>query len=145
MIIIESKNKITKAQADDFNDSQEDNGLVRLKAISKDDCKWRLEVTQNTLGREFRAIVQWFQLQEYETGNQEDPIGINPVLIYREPFSLDATAVQQLWEALQGEILPTDNYLDKVQEFTAQGILIWLGQRQAFTLTSNDFEIINED
>lgn len=142
MITIQTKNKITKAQADNFNDSQEENGLTRLKPISKEDCLWQLEVENNTLGEEFKADVKWYQLQEYETGNVEDPVGINPVLIYREPFVLDATAVQQLWEALQGEILPTDNYLDKVQEFTAQGILIWLGQREAFELTSNDFEII---
>lgn len=142
MIIIKTKNKVSKTQVDSFNDSQEENGLVKQNPTSKEDCYWLLRVTDNKLGEIFEAKVEWYQLVEYDTGNPDDPNGISENLIYREDFKLDADSVQDLWEALQGEILSTDNYLEKVQEFTAQGILIWLGQRQAFTLTSNDFEII---
>lgn len=142
MIVIQSKNKITKAQADSFNDSQEQNGLVRLKPISVEDCKWRLEVRNYAIRKGFQAQVRWYQLQEFETGNPETPTEIRPVLIYRENFSLDSATVQNLWEQLQGEILSVDNLDRKIEQFSAQGVLIWLGRREAFELTSSDFEIL---
>lgn len=143
MITIQTKNKITKAQADNFNDSQEENGLTKLNPTSKEDCYWMLKVEDNTLGQTFKAKINWYQLQEYDTGNEEDPIGINDVLIYKEDFELDSAQVQNLWEAMEGEILSSDNYLEKVKEFTAQGVLIWCGTvRNIFEIGIENFEVV---
>ena len=143
MIKIKTKVKITKAQADLFNDSQEDNGLTKLNPTSKDDCYWMLKVEDNTLGEVFKAKIYWYQLQEYDTGVEEDPLGINEVLVYKEDFELDSTQVQNLWESIEGEILSTDNYLEKIQEFTTQGILIWCGSvRDIFEIGIENFEVV---
>ena len=124
MITIRTVNKITLAQALTFADEQKNRG-VRIQDMFADNCRWQLEVSETTYTENsFHATVNWYQLVEYETG---EGIGEMKVLIYREKFSLEGSEIQNLWETMQGNIAYTDNYLQKVQEFTQQGILIWCG------------------
>ena len=140
MIQIKTKTKISLAQALTFAEEQKNRG-IRINEMFSDDCKWLLEVTDTTYTvDQFKANVRWYQLVEYETGE-----GISEMqqLIYSENFTLGATEIQQLWEGLEGSILHTDNYLDKVQHFTTQGILVWCGTvRNIFGVGVGGFEIV---
>lgn len=140
MIIIRTKNKISLAQALTFAEQQK-NRNVKIREFFEDDCKWQLEVSQTSyLENSFKANVQWYQLVPYETG---EGTGEMKQLIYREDFTLESADIQALWEAIEDSISYTDNYLEKVQEFTAQGILIYIGTvRNIFGIGIDGFEIV---
>lgn len=142
-IKIKTKEKISKSAADAFNDEQEDNGLVRLNPLSKDDCYWLLKVEEWSIRMDFTATILWHQIQEYETGDPEHPIGEKQVLIYKEDFYLPPLDMQNLWELMGGEILTADILGEKISHFTAQGILTWCGVvRDIFGIGIENFEII---
>lgn len=140
MIQIKTKTKISLAQALTFAEEQKTRG-VRISEMFADDCKWVLEVSDTTYTiDQFKANVRWYQLVEYETGE-----GVSEMqqLIYSEIFTLGSAEIQQLWEGLEGSILHTDNYMDKVQHFTAQGILVWIGNvRNIFSIGTEGFEVV---
>lgn len=140
---IKTKVEITIAQARQFEDEQGEKGIKKENIFSQEDCFWELETGKYAFNGSFSIPVYWFQLQEYETGDPENPIGIKRKLMFQEVFKLESAEVQGLWEALQGEILSTDNLIGKLDAFVLSGIIYWVGTiRSIFGLTQADWDVI---
>lgn len=140
---IKTKQKITISQARAFEDEQGLKGVKKENIFSQEDCFWELETGKYSFNGSFSIPVNWFQLQEYETGDPESPIGIKRKLMFQEVFRLESEQVQGLWEALQGEILSTDSLIGKLDAFVLGGIIYWVGTvRGIFGLTQADWEVI---
>lgn len=143
MIIIRTKNKITIAQARNFEDEQGLKGIKKENIFSLDDCKWELQLGSYTLREGFSVPVSWYQLQEYETGDPANPIGIQKVLMFRENFQLSEAEMQNIWEEIGGTILATDNLAQKMDDFVVAGTMYWIGTvREIFGLDETGFEVV---
>lgn len=130
----------TIEQARIFEDEQGLKGIRKLNIFSQDDCHWEVEMGEYTLNRKFSAPISWYQLQEYETGDPENPIAEKHVLMFQENFILETNEVQQLWQALSGQILSNDILIQKMDEFVLAGFIYWVTQvRQIF---GQNFEVI---
>lgn len=127
----------TIAQARQFEDEQGLKGIRKLNIYSQDDCHWEVEMGEYTLNRKFSAPVSWYQLQPYDTGEGQ---GVMHILMFQENFTLETEQVQQLWEALQGQILATDILIDKMDEFVLAGFIYWVTQVRG--IFAQQFEVI---
>ena len=132
---------VTIAQARTFEDEQGAKGIKKLNIFSQDDCHWEVEMGEYTLNQKFSAPVIWRQLQEYETGDPENPTGIIARPMFQETFALETAQVQQLWEAIGGQILSTDILIEKMDEFVLNGFIYWVTQVRG--IFSQQFEVID--
>lgn len=142
MIKIRTKNTVDYAQALQFEEEQGDNGIRKENILSRDPSIWELRVGLSSINAEqFKAPVVWMQKQTYETGDPNSPEGTRSVIMFRENFSLKMEDVQLIWEAIDGQILATDNLCEKLDEFVEIGVMHWIGQiRQVFGLDETGFE-----
>lgn len=143
MITIQTKSKVNITQARAFEDEQGLKGIKKENIFSLDDCKWELQLGSYTLREGFSVPVSWYQLQEYETGDPQNPTGIQKVLMFRENFFIDETQMQDIWEEINGTILPTDNLSEKMDDFVIAGTMYWIGTvREIFGLDETGFEVL---
>lgn len=134
---------VSIAQARTFEDEQGVKGIKKLNIFSQLDCKWEVEIGKYTFSGGFGVPVKWFQLQEYETGDPENPTAEIPVLMFSEDFRLDETETQQLWQAVGTNITTQDNLKEKLDGVVLAGCLHWIGNiRQIFGLGPSGFEVV---
>lgn len=140
---IKTITKVNITQARAFEDEQGLKGVRKENIFSHEDCFWQLETGKYAFNGSFSIPVSWYQIQEYETGDPENPTGLKQKLMFSETFTLTNEQVQQLWTALNGQILSSDSLIGKLDEFVLNGIIYWVGTvRGIFGLTNNDWEII---
>lgn len=135
--------KITLTQARTFEDEQGLKGIRKLDIFSQDDCHWELVVSSPIMKNGFSALVQWFQIQEYETGDPENPTAEMPKLMFSENFVLTPQELDDLFNAVGISIVPPDSLSAKFDEIVVAGIIHWVGNvRQIFGLDTNGFEVL---
>lgn len=135
--------KITLAEARTFEDEQGLKGIKKLDIFSQDDCYWELVVSSPIMKNGFTALVQWFQIQEYETGDPENPIAEMPKLMFSENFTLTPQELDDLFNAVGISIVPPESLSAKFDEIVVAGIIHWVGNiRQIFGLDTSGFEVL---
>lgn len=137
---LKTVNPVAIALAKIFEDEQGAKGIKKLNIFSQDNCFWEVEMGEYTLNKRFSAPVTWNQLQPYETGDPQNPTGIKTVAMFNETFTLETGQVQQLWEAIGGQILSTDILIDKMDEFVLNGFMYWVMQVRG--IFGEQFEVI---
>src|SRR5690554_6450456 len=116
MIQIITKTKISLEQATDFAIEQKAKG-IHISKFTEDDCKWLMKVVKPIWYDCFKAMVRWYQLEEYETGDTENPIGTKETLMFTENFSITKSETQAIWSAIGGNISSTDDVVDELVNF----------------------------
>lgn len=135
--------KITLVEARTFEDEQGLKGIKKLDIFSQDDCYWELVVSSPIMKNGFTALVQWFQIQEYETGDPENPIAEMAKLMFRENFTLTPQELDDLFNAVGISIVPPESLSAKFDEIVVAGIIHWVGNvRQIFGLDTSGFEVL---
>ena len=151
---IKTKSKISLAKAQAFEVIKGENQVPKRGIFSVNDCYWTLQIFDYKFQNDkFSALIVWSQIVENEIGLDEENVPIIEeieVLMFEEQFTLSNMEIQTLWVALitndpnfSGGIGLYDNYIEKVDEFVRAGIIMWLGIKGYFDLTSSDYEYID--